>query len=196
MVDSPGSGERYVFTVGHSNHGPERFLRLLTEHGIELLIDVRSRPYSRFCPHFNIKRLRRSVEEIGLTYVYLGGNVGGKPDEHEFYDDEGYVLYYLLARCERFQEGIAEIERYCVEKRTAIMCAEEDPLRCHRRFLIGKVLVERGVTLKHIRGNGRLQTDEELTGSQVDNRRKDRQMDLFDDGQTHLWKSPRPVRKR
>jgi uncharacterized protein (DUF488 family) len=122
--------------------------------------------------------------------------VGGKPDEDEFYDDEGYVLYYLLARSERFQEGIAEIERYCDEKRTAIMCAEEDPLRCHRRFLIGRVLAERGVTLKHIRGNGRLQTDEELTGSQPDNRRKDRQMGLFEDDQTQLWKSPRPVRER
>ena len=154
--------DRSVFTVGHSNHSQDKFLRILKENGIELLIDVRSRPYSRFYPHFNIKRLRRSVEDAGISYVFLGDNVGGKPRDNKLYDEKGFLLCSRVEKTAKFQEGIAEIARSCEERTTAIMCAEEDPLRCHRRFLIGKALVKRGVTLKHIRGDGRVQTDEKL----------------------------------
>ncbi len=186
--------ERTVFTIGHSNHTPDAFLTLLKRHRIDLVVDVRSRPYSRFAPHFHIKRIQRALRGADVEYLFLGKELGGMPEEDEFYDKAGFVLYHSVARSERFQLGIARLEETVPNHRGAIMCGEENPMECHRRLLIGKILTDRGIHLKHIRGDGRLQTEQEL--EQKDPHQMARsQRTLFQDSEGALWRSARPVRQ-
>lgn len=158
--DAPPGGA--VFTVGHSNHTLLRFLGLLKEHRIGLLVDVRSHPRSRFLPHFGKARLEPALREAGIEYLFLGKELGGRPREREFHDAKGRVLYSRLERTPAFREGIRRVEEEAALRRTAVLCAEEDPFRCHRRLLVGRALVRDGLRLIHLRGDGRVQAEEEL----------------------------------
>lgn len=151
-----------IYTIGHSNHPIERFIELLQSFGIEVLVDVRSHPYSRYATHFNADDLKASVLAAGIKYLFLGRELGGRPDGTEYYDAEGYVLYWRVAEAPFFLDGIARLEAGSRKYRVAIMCSEENPAGCHRHLLVGRVLGERGVDVRHIRGDGRLQTTNEL----------------------------------
>ena len=136
-------GPMQVLTVGHSNHSSEAFLALLTRHGVAALGDVRSAPYSRFNPHFNLKRLSASLSASGIAYVWLGQELGGRPDDPACYED-GELRYDRLAQTALYREGIERILRSAAEHRLALMCAEKDPLHCHRALLVSRSLAERG----------------------------------------------------
>ncbi len=174
-----------IYSIGHSNQSIESFLALLADHQIAVLVDVRSRPYSRYSPHFNLEDLERSVERAGVRFVYRGGDLGGRPEGREFYDSEGRVRYAQLAQADFFQAGIACLLDLGAEGKTAVMCSEEDPAGCHRRLLIGRVLDPRGVRMLHIRGDGRV-GEEETFG------RKPQLSLLGQDGDSE-WKSTRSV---
>lgn len=135
---------------------------MLKAHDIEVLVDVRSAPYSKFVPHFNGDALKPAVVRAGIKYLYLGRELGGRPRETRFYDSEGHVRYDRIAESPEFHEGIERLLRGIREHRVAIMCNEEDPHECHRRLLVGRVLTERGVAVLHIRGDGRVQPEAEL----------------------------------
>ncbi|MFO0968578.1 MAG: DUF488 domain-containing protein [Gemmataceae bacterium] len=151
-----------LYTVGHSNHALEAFVGLLRKHGIQVLVDVRSQPASRYLPHFNKNEVAAGVEAAGVRYLFLGAELGGRPEGRDFYDEAGHVLYDRLAASPRFQEGIVRLERGLTRFRVAIMCSEEDPAVCHRYLLIARVMRESGVPIAHIRGDGSLQDDAEL----------------------------------
>jgi uncharacterized protein (DUF488 family) len=184
---------RYLYTIGHSNHTLEAFLRLVEQHEIELLIDVRSRPYSRYYPHFNLKRIEKALDEIGVRYLFLGKELGGLPDNDEYYDEDDHVLYYRIAESAPFLEGVARVETSMEGARSAILCAEENPVTCHRRLLVGRVLVGKGIGLRHIRGDGRIQTEEEVAESDRKASKGAFQMRLYDAEQDVAWKSSKPV---
>ncbi|MFN8550744.1 MAG: DUF488 domain-containing protein [Candidatus Obscuribacterales bacterium] len=159
-----------IFTIGHSNHTIEHFLSLLEKHHIDVLVDTRSSPFSKFSPQFNQQNLKLFVQETGKKYLFLGLELGGKPKDQTFYDDDGYVLYWKIAESELFQSAIRKIRNGIKHHAVAVLCSEEDPLHCHRRLLIGRVLQEQGVDLLHIRGNGEIQPESEIaygTGSDV-----------------------------
>jgi len=164
--------ERKIFSIGHSNLLIEQFLALLEAHGIEVLVDVRSKPYSAYARQYDMEPLRASISLAGLQYLYLGRELGGHPDSSDFYDAEGHVLYERLAQSEAFQRGLARLEAEMEARRIAVMCSEENPACCHRRVLIGRVLAARGASLDHIRADGRVQTEADLkfeeTGGQGD----------------------------
>jgi len=151
-----------VLTIGHSNRPMDEFLALLKQHAVEVLADVRSQPHSKYVPHFDSAKLQRAVEGTGVQYVFLGRELGGMPEAREFYDAEGHVVYSRIAASEPFRHGIARLLEGIRKYRVAIMCSEEDPANCHRRLLVGRVLMEQGVSVKHIRGDGRIQLEEEL----------------------------------
>ncbi len=182
-----------IYSVGHSNQPRDAFIALLQRHGIQSLVDVRSAPYSRYVPHFNRPELEYVVERAGMRYLYLGDELGGRPPGDEFYDDEGYVLYYRAARAPFFLHGLERLTDEGALYRTAVMCSEEDPTNCHRRLLIARVLEERGVSVLHIRGDDRIQT--------ADDFRHDQQLSLWDvpgdaTSEESEWKSIRPVSRR
>jgi uncharacterized protein (DUF488 family) len=140
----------------------EVFVELISRHNIEVIADVRSNPYSKYATHFNGHNLKVALPERGITYVFLGSEIGGKPKEAEFYDAEGYADYDKLSQSQKFQAGILRLERGLKLFRVAIMCGEEDPSGCHRHLLIGRVASQRGIAVKHIRKSGELQDYEYL----------------------------------
>src|SRR5271154_6472395 len=125
-----------IFTIGHSNHSMEKFAHLLKQHNIEMLVDTRSQPYSKYCPWFDQDVIKPAVSELGLQYQFLGREMGGRPTDRSMYDEEGHVLYSRVAESAPFQQTMDWLLKAMVESRIALMCGEEDPLDCHRRLLI------------------------------------------------------------
>ena len=169
-----------LWTIGHSNHPADRFGALLQQHGIETVVDVRSQPYSRFSPHFRQSRLRELLSDIGIGYLFLGDELGGRPKEPELYDSAGDALYDRVARTEHFAVGLRRLMATAARQQVAAMCSEEDPTRCHRRLLITRELLNHDIppTVMHIRGDGRLVSEAELAGC---NRGSERQLSIFVD---------------
>ena len=145
-----------VLTIGHSNHPLEAFMGLLVRHRVTALGDVRSAPYSRFNPHFNRELLAAALKAKGIGYVYLGRELGGRSDDRSCYED-GRIRYDRLARTDRFREGLERVVRGAAEHRIALMCAEKEPLDCHRTLLVARALDERGMKVAHILFDGRLE---------------------------------------
>jgi uncharacterized protein (DUF488 family) len=149
-----------VYTIGHSSHSVERLVKLLTAHMITAVADVRSRPYSRFNPQFNRESLRVELKTADIAYVFLGRELGARADDRGCYID-GQVQYDLLARTALFQQGLARIAQGIADNRIALMCAEKDPLTCHRAILVCRHLAVRGITAQHILDCGRLESHED-----------------------------------
>jgi uncharacterized protein (DUF488 family) len=166
-VEKGGTTVDTIYTIGHSNHGIERFLELLQAFKIETLIDVRSNPVSRYSPHFVKENLRSSLESSGIRYIYLGDKLGGKPADPALRDAEGRVSYALVAQSQAFRQGLDIAVREAGKGRTAIMCAEENPRNCHRYHLDTPSLTARGLTVVHIRGSGEVETQEDLERGQT-----------------------------
>ena len=148
--------DRVVLTVGHSSHPQEIFLGLLGRHRVTAIADVRSTPYSRFNPHFNRKPLAATLAVRGIEYLYLGRELGGRPDDPACYED-GRVRYDRVARTDRFREGLDRLSGDAAAHRIALMCAEKEPLDCHRTLLVGQALHERGVEVAHVHADGGLE---------------------------------------
>jgi len=148
-----------LFTIGHSNHPLERFLELLRQHGISAIGDVRSSPHSRFCPHFNQASLNSALARAGIAYVFLGKELGARPDDPAYFVN-GRVRYERLAARPEFQEGLDRVRRGMKEYRLALMCAEKDPLECHRMILVCRRLRSSELTIHHILTDGSLETNE------------------------------------
>ena len=146
-----------VFTIGHSNHALADFLKLLHQHAVEVVADVRSAPYSRFNPHFNREALRSGLKGAGIGYVYLGSELGGRSDDPACYRD-GRICYQRVARTSRFQGGLRRLAKGMAEHRVALMCAEKEPLHCHRTLLVGQALDAEGVEISHIHADGELES--------------------------------------
>lgn len=149
-----------LFTIGHSNHPLRRFLELLALHDIQLVCDVRSTPYSRFNPHFNREPLRAAIEAAGIGYLYLGEWLGGKPRDPGYPTDDA-ARFALIAASDRFRAGLERLMQESRARRTAVMCAEKDPARCHRGLLICPNLPGE-VTVRHILADGSLAAHPDL----------------------------------
>ena len=186
MDSQPPQSRPSLFTIGHSNHPLDVFLALLSQHNIQILVDTRSQPYSKYSSQFNSHPLREAMKERGVRYVFLGKELGGRPEGDQFYDEKGYVLYGRIAQSEPFLQAIQKLEKGIEKYRIALLCSEEDPCVCHRKLLIGRVLVERGVQVYHIRGDGRIEADADL------DRQANQQTSLFEEGEDE-WKSLRSV---
>lgn len=180
-----------IFSIGHSNQALESFLALLRGRRFGLLVDVRSQPYSRYTPDFNLDLLKRPVEELGMRYLYLGKELGGRPTGAQFYDDEGHVLYGRVAEAPFFLRGIERLEREAAQRRVVVMCSEEDPAGCHRRLLIGRVLARRGLPMAHVRGDGRVEMEEQVEAGQ--NTGRPQQLTLLGEPTEAPWRSVRSV---
>ncbi|MXX89040.1 MAG: DUF488 domain-containing protein [Boseongicola sp. SB0677_bin_26] len=138
-----------ILTVGHSNHDLEFFVGLLDAHCVTALVDVRSSPYSRFNSQFNRERLAESLKGSGISYVYLGRELGGRSDDRSHYE-RGRIRYDRLSNTARFRDGLERIVRGAEDYRIALMCAEKEPLDCHRTLLVGHELDRLGVDVAHI----------------------------------------------
>lgn len=169
-----------VLTVGHSNGSLEAFIELLRHQEIEVLVDTRSQPYSRFVPHFSRETLQRAVTVASIRYLFMGDALGGRPTPPECYDAEGKVLYGKVEEQEFYRLGIERLINGIKRFRVCLLCSEEDPVHCHRRLLIARTLIRRGIEVQHIRGTGRIESEAEVQGRfDGENHKKQRRRRLF-----------------
>ena len=138
-----------IFTIGHSNHPTGDLIGLLEKHAIEMLVDVRSSPYSRHAPQANRESLARALAQAGIVYRWMGERLGGKP--------QGVVADYdVLRSSPAFRDGIRELVLEAARHRIAIMCAEGDHRQCHRYKLITPALLDQNIRVLHIQPDGSL----------------------------------------
>ena len=145
-----------LYTIGHSNHSFQRLVELLAMHEITAVADVRSHPYSRFNPQFNRESLRPALKAVNISYVFLGRELGARTQERSCYVD-GKVQYDRLAATDLFKQGLARVVEGAGKHRVALLCAEKDPLTCHRGILVCRHLVAQGIDVQHILYDGRLE---------------------------------------
>jgi uncharacterized protein (DUF488 family) len=157
---SSAAGTNALFTIGHSSLDAEEFNRLLGEHGVELLVDVRSLPVSGRYPQFNGAVLEKNLENARIDYLFLGEELGGRPDDPSAYGPDGVVDYRARRRSYAFGAGIERLQRELETHSLALMCAEEDPIECHRFLMICPELVALGLRPQHIRRGGSIGTQE------------------------------------
>ena len=146
-----------IYTIGHSTHEIEDFVVLLKQHRINAVADVRSAPYSRRSPHFNRRELAEVLKTHGIAYVFLGKELGARSNDPACYED-GRVKYRLLAKTTVFRSGIERIRDGSNRRIIALMCAEKDPLACHRTILVARELVGNGADVAHILANGQVES--------------------------------------
>ncbi|WP_456481019.1 DUF488 domain-containing protein [Oceanithermus sp.] len=155
-----------LYTLGHSNLPLERFLELLGTHGVEVVVDVRARPFSRHNPQYNHKPFAEALQEAGFDYVWMGDRLGGVP-----HGSRQKLNVEARLRDPEFQKGLEVLVELASRHTVALVCAEEDPRRCHRRFLVVRGLIEFGALepeeVGHIRSDGRLVTEAELRGEEA-----------------------------
>lgn len=144
-----------AYTIGHGTRKADEFIHLLKKFEIQYLLDVRSRPYSRFNPHFNQKKLQELLKENGITYVFMGDTLGGRPTDPAAYDIEGKIDYTRLQQQDYFRQGIERVKTALQQELSiALMCSERKPEDCHRSRLIGRVLFDDGIEIRHIDETG------------------------------------------
>ena len=171
-------------------------MELLRGHAVESVADVRTTPFSRFNPQFNRHALERSLRAAGIRYLFLGEELGGRPAEDRFYDQEGHVLYGRMAESPRFESGLSRLVERAERSRVAVMCSEEDPSGCHRFLLVTRVLHDRGIEVVHIRGDGSTQRTEDADGFQGWSDPGYEDVSLLDGSMRSSWRSTRPVTHR
>jgi uncharacterized protein (DUF488 family) len=152
---SPVAGE--LWSIGHSNLAIERFVELLRAHRLATLVDVRSAPYSRLWPQFSREELACSLKDAGITYIFLGRELGGKPDDPALRGPRGVPDYDAIAATPLYSAGLARLMDLGRQGRTAFMCSEGDPARCHRERLVARSLRATGWQVHHVLGDGTIQ---------------------------------------
>jgi len=147
---------RNLYTIGHSNHSIERLIELLAMHSIEALYDVRSHPYSRYNPQFNREPLEGSLGDGGIRYAFLGRELGGRSDNPDCCID-GKVGYELVARTNEFRDALKRVLEDVKSRVVALLCAEKDPINCHRAILICRNLRTCDIEIGHVLSDGEVE---------------------------------------
>jgi len=143
-----------IYTIGHSNVTVQKLIELLKAYGIEVVMDVRSEPYSKYASHFNKREIEPELRKHGFEYCFYGEKLGGKPKSPGFLTIHGAPDYEKMAESPVFKAGIEEVERMAEQKRVVLMCSEADPKACHRDRLLAWVLKNRGHNVEHILHDG------------------------------------------
>lgn len=177
-----------VWTIGHSRHEIDLFIKLLEDNSIEVVVDVRTTPSSKMAPQFNERPLRTTLEERNIEYIFMGTELGGRPDDHNLYDEKGHVLYNKLAESDLFKAGIERLRIGIQNYRVAIMCSEGKPEGCHRHLLISRVLQDLSVEVLNILSDGSIIAYSELGA-------KDNQIALIELEGGEPWRSVLSVRQ-
>ena len=154
------NGLKPLYTLGHSILDIEHFTAHLKDHGVELVVDVRSTPQSARMPHFSVPAFEKLLQAEQFDYLFLGEELGGRPDDADAYRPNGLVDYRARRKSYAFQAGLNRLERELEGRTVVMMCAEEDPLECHRLLMVCPELTQRGIFPSHIRKGSRIETQE------------------------------------
>jgi uncharacterized protein (DUF488 family) len=144
-----------IYTIGYGALIIDDFIQRLKDHKIHTLVDVRSRPYSKYNPDYSKKPLIKFLNKNNIEYIFLGNLIGGQPEDKEFYDSEGHLDYTLYKKSNGYSNGIKALVRVVQDgERISLMCAESDPERCHRSRLIAETLFRMRIDVSHILPDG------------------------------------------
>ena len=167
-----------IYTIGHSNVPAEKIVTLLKNYHVEVVVDIRSSPFSRFSPQFNRNRFTQILSEVGVEYEFAGDLLGGRPKDPSSYKDGSLpkgkvdflhvVDYPAMIKKEPFKQGISHLVDIASQKTVAIMCSEADPAICHRHHLVGRYLTRQGYRVLHILKDGSLAEDGSFPNLQDD----------------------------
>ncbi len=146
-----------LFTIGHSTLEQSELMRLLRMHRVTAVVDVRSTPFSKRVPQFDRPVLDQALDESGIRYSFAGKELGARRDEQHCYVD-GVARYDLISETPAFAEGIKRVVNGLENYRIALLCAEKDPITCHRTVLVCRHLRNTGVTINHIHSDGSLES--------------------------------------
>jgi uncharacterized protein (DUF488 family) len=167
MTDAAAAARPSLFTIGHSDHEMAKFVALLQQHGVTAIADVRSQPYSRFTPQFNRETVAEALKRAGVHYVFFGRELGARRSERESYRN-GQARYELIKDLPAFQEGLDRIRRGVATQRITLMCAEKDPITCHRTVLVCRQLRQEPFDIRHILEDGTIETQEQSESRLLD----------------------------
>jgi uncharacterized protein (DUF488 family) len=150
-----------IYSIGHGNKKIEDFIAELKSFKILFLLDIRSKPYSKWNPQFNKAALDLELKKSGITYVFVGDTLGGLPEDRSCYDYNGKVVYDLIKEKDFFKKGLERLTTASEKKiNLAIMCSESKPEECHRSKLIGQELLNKNISLKHIVSDKRVKSQQ------------------------------------
>ena len=150
-----------IYTIGYSSHTIDSFIKVLKKYDINAVCDVRSQAYSAYKPEFSQVALKTELRKHGIHYVFLGKELGARRDESECYVN-GKVDYQLVKKTELFQRGIERLNKGMKQYTIVLLCAEKDPIGCHRSILVSRYLYYLGVPIQHIHGDGAVESHSEL----------------------------------
>ena len=130
--------DKRLWTIGHGAQDFDAVANALSRHGVQMIVDVRSQPYSRRSPEFTKAELEEAAASAGLGYRWLGNKLGGKPPAAEA----------------DLQAGLDELTGLCASSRVVLLCAEIEPLHCHRDAILAPAMEQRGYEVIHILSDG------------------------------------------
>ena len=142
-----------IFTIGHSNHPLDRFLKLIGDAGVTVIADVRSVPHSRRFPHFGQKPLAEALKTAGIDYVFFGDSLGGRPKDESVWRN-GRPDYTRMAQTPTVRNALADVRARAGDTRLCLMCSEKEPLDCHRCLLVARALMQDGVAVRNLLADG------------------------------------------
>ncbi len=152
----------HVYTIGYGSRTLDELISTLQSHGVEYLVDVRSSPYSKFKPEFTKDALSVSLPDRGISYVFMGDTLGGRPDDPGCYIN-GKVDYVKLGESASYRKGIERLHTGIDKGFTLVlMCSEGKPQECHRGKLIGQTLQDEGIEVRHIDEVGEIKSQVEV----------------------------------
>jgi uncharacterized protein (DUF488 family) len=176
----------HLYTIGHSTHPAEIFINMLNMHSITAVCDVRSSPYSRFNPQYNRETIQKELKKYNIAYVFLGKELGPRRDDETCYIN-GKVQYDRIAKTDLFLQGISRLKQGMKFYRIALMCAEKDPIACHRTILICRQFRAENISIHHIIEDGSLENNRDS---------EKRMMKLLKIHELQLFESPEDLVQR
>lgn len=159
----------FLYTIGHSHHEPDYFLRLLRKYDINYVLDVRSTPYSKFAPQFNAETINAFLSKRNINYVQMGNFFGARPKDLELYTPEGYLDFNKTRNTVDFKKAVNNVLLGMNKgNNIALMCTEKNPIECHRTILVSKAFYDLNIPVKHILSNGTLRTQDSINEELLD----------------------------
>ena len=157
-----------LFTIGHSNHSLENFMKILLDNNIHYVLDVRSNPHARFVPHFNEKQLSHYLNSINVNYANMGKYFGARQTQKEYYSQEGYLDFELFRESDVFQIGLNTTLKLLEKSNVLLLCMERDPIDCHRAIMVGRGFELSRIKVNHILFDSTIITQDELNHRLLD----------------------------
>ena len=148
----------HLLTIGHSTHSCDRFIEIVKSVGVTVIVDVRSSPFSRYSPHFNRDTLSAQLRKQGVHYLFLGRELGARRDERECYVGR-QARYDRIAQLPLFRVGVERVIVGCATHTVALMCAEKDPITCHRMVLVSRAARQPGLKIDHVLEDGSIESN-------------------------------------